>query len=95
MYSRPLYMISIVSEMVGLHPQTIRQYERLGLLKPARTDGNTRRYSDDDIERLQFIISLTRDMGVNIAGVEIILSMQEEIVKLQKTLEIIESRSKT
>jgi len=81
--------------MVGLHPQTIRQYERLGLLKPARTDGNTRRYSDDDIERLQFIISLTRDMGVNIAGVEIILSMQEEIVKLQKTLEIIESRSKT
>ncbi|MDR2883830.1 MAG: helix-turn-helix transcriptional regulator [Deferribacteraceae bacterium] len=85
-----VYMISVVSEMLDLHPQTIRQYERLGFIKPSRTEGNTRRYSDDDIERLKFIISLTKEMGVNIAGVEIIISMQEEITKLQSALDILE-----
>ncbi|MDY6820560.1 MAG: helix-turn-helix transcriptional regulator [Deferribacterota bacterium] len=82
----PLYSISVVAEMLDLHPQTIRQYERLGLVKPKRTEGNTRLYSDSDIERLKLILTLTRDLGVNIAGVEIIIDMREQIIDLQEKL---------
>ena len=77
------YMISAVSQKYNIHPQTLRLYEREGLLKPSRTDGNTRLYSDDDLERLETILSLTRDLGVNLAGVEIILNMRERIEQMQ------------
>ncbi|MDR2105293.1 MAG: helix-turn-helix transcriptional regulator [Deferribacteraceae bacterium] len=80
-------MIGVVSELLGLHPQTIRQYERQGLISPERTDGNTRRYSDEDLERLKFITALTRDMGINLAGVEMIVNMKDEIAKLEDLLE--------
>ena len=76
-------MISVVAERFGIHPQTLRLYEREGLLKPSRTDGNTRLYSDDDLERLETILSLTRDLGVNLAGVEIILNMRGRIEQMQ------------
>jgi MerR family transcriptional regulator/heat shock protein HspR len=77
------YMISAVSQRYNIHPQTLRMYEREGLLKPSRTEGNTRLYSDDDLERLETILSLTRDLGVNLAGVEIILNMRAKIEQMQ------------
>lgn len=73
--------------MLELHPQTLRQYERMGLVNPSRTMGNTRLYSDEDIERLKFIITLSKEMGVNLAGVEIILNMREQIDTLQTQIE--------
>ena len=80
-------MISSVSQSYGIHPQTLRLYERLGLLKPSRSDGNTRLYTELDLERLEVILSLTRDLGVNLAGVEVILGMREKMVRLQEDLE--------
>ena len=77
------YMISAVASKYGIHPQTLRLYEREGLLKPSRTEGNTRLYSEEDLERLETILSLTRDLGVNLAGVEIILSMRRKIELMQ------------
>jgi len=77
------YMISAVAEMYGIHPQTLRLYEREGLLKPSRTEGNTRLYTDEDLERLEFILSLARDLGVNIAGIAIILQMRERMELMQ------------
>ena len=76
-------MISAVAEMYNIHPQTLRLYEREGLLKPSRTDGNTRTYTDDDLEQLETILTLTRDLGVNLAGVEIILNMRKKIEAMQ------------
>src|SRR4249920_3852007 len=81
--SKAAYMISAVAESYGIHPQTLRLYEREGLLKPSRTDGNTRLYSEEDLERLETILSLTRDLGVNLAGVEIILNMRFKIERMQ------------
>ena len=80
------YMISAVAESYGIHPQTLRLYEREGLLKPSRTEGNTRLYTETDIERLELILSLTRDMGVNLAGVEIVLNMREKMERMQKQM---------
>src|SRR4030095_11101107 len=77
------YMISAVAQKYNIHPQTLRLYEREGLLKPSRTEGNTRLYSEEDLERLQTILSLTRDLGVNLAGVEIILNMRTKIEQMQ------------
>lgn len=77
------YMISTVASKYGIHPQTLRLYEREGLLRPSRTEGNTRLYSDEDLERLETILSLTRDLGVNLAGVEIILNMRSKIEQMQ------------
>ena len=77
------YMISAVAQKYSIHPQTLRLYEREGLLKPSRTDGNTRLYSDEDLQRLETILSLTRDLGVNLAGVEIILNMRQKIAEMQ------------
>src|SRR3954454_21065781 len=77
------YMISAVAEMYGIHPQTLRLYEREGLLKPSRTEGNTRLYTDDDLKRLEFILNLARDLGVNISGIAIILQMRERIENMQ------------
>ena len=76
-------MISVVAERFGIHPQTLRLYEREGLLTPSRTEGNTRLYSEEDLEQLETILSLTRDMGVNLAGVEIILNMRRKIELMQ------------
>ena len=81
--SKAAYMISSVAEQYQIHPQTLRLYEREGLLKPSRTEGNTRLYSEDDLERLETILSLTRDLGVNLAGVEIILNMRHKIEAMQ------------
>ena len=81
--SKAYYMISVVAQRYNIHPQTLRLYEREGLLKPSRTEGNTRLYSDQDLERLETILSLTRDLGVNLAGVEIILNMRERIEQMQ------------
>lgn len=81
------YTISAVAELFEIHPQTLRLYEREGLLKPSRSDGNTRLYEDADIERLEVILSLTRDLGVNLAGVEIILNMREKMDQMQSEFE--------
>ena len=80
---KPYYMISAVAHKYAIHPQTLRLYEREGLLKPSRTEGNTRLYSEEDLERLETILSLTRDLGVNLAGVEIILNMRQKIEQMQ------------
>jgi MerR family transcriptional regulator/heat shock protein HspR len=77
------YMISAVAETYGLHPQTLRMYEREGLLKPTRSDGNTRLYTGEDLEQLELILSLTRDLGVNLAGVEVILNMRQRMAEMQ------------
>jgi len=79
-------MISSVAELYKLHPQTLRLYERVGLLKPSRSEGNTRLYTDDDLERLDVILTLTRDMGVNLAGIEIILNMREKMLEMEKQM---------
>jgi MerR family transcriptional regulator/heat shock protein HspR len=81
------YTISAVAEMYDIHPQTLRLYEREGLLKPSRSVGNTRLYADTDLERLDIILSLTRDLGVNLAGVEIILNMREKMDVMQREFE--------
>jgi MerR family transcriptional regulator/heat shock protein HspR len=80
------YMISAVAEIYKLHPQTLRLYERVGLLKPSRSQGNTRLYTDDDLERLDVILTLARDMGVNLAGIEIILNMREKMVEMERQM---------
>ncbi len=77
------YMISVVSKAYGIHPQTLRLYEREGLLKPSRTDGNTRLYSEDDLKQLEVILNLTRELGVNLAGVEIALNMRRKMEQVQ------------
>lgn len=81
------YTISAVAELYDIHPQTLRLYEREGLLKPSRSVGNTRLYEDSDLERLEVILSLTRDLGVNLAGVEIILNMREKMNSMQSEFE--------
>src|SRR6202050_18585 len=81
------YMISAIAEQYTIHPQTLRLYEREGLLKPSRSEGNTRLYTEEDIERLEVILHLTRDLGVNLAGVEIILNMREKMEAMQSQIE--------
>jgi MerR family transcriptional regulator/heat shock protein HspR len=85
--SRAAYMISVVAEQYEIHPQTLRLYEREGLLKPSRSEGNTRLYTDSDLERLEVILHLTRDLGVNLAGVEIILNMRERMGEMQAQIQ--------
>jgi MerR family transcriptional regulator/heat shock protein HspR len=80
-------MISSVAESYQIHPQTLRLYERLGLLQPSRSDGNTRLYTDEDLQRLEVILTLTRELGVNLAGVEVILNMREKMEKMQQQVE--------
>ncbi len=81
------YMISAVAEQYEIHPQTLRLYEREGLLAPSRSDGNTRLYTEEDLERLEVILKLTRELGVNLAGVEIILNMREKMEAMQRQME--------
>jgi MerR family transcriptional regulator, heat shock protein HspR len=85
--SKAAYMISAVAELYEIHPQTLRLYEREGLLKPSRSDGNTRLYTSEDLERLEVILHLTRDLGVNLAGVEIILNMRERMGEMQTQIQ--------
>jgi len=85
--SKGAYMISAVAEMYGIHPQTLRLYEREGLLKPSRTEGNTRLYTDEDLQRLEFILNLARDLGVNISGIAIILQMRERMEEMQRQIQ--------
>lgn len=82
-----VYRIGVISERFGIHPQTLRLYEREGLLRPARTEGRTRLYDTNTIERLEIILTLTRDLGVNLAGVEVILHMKERIERMQGDVE--------
>ncbi len=83
---KPLYMISVVAEMFNIHPQTLRTYEREGLLRPARTEGNTRLYSEEDLERIELILRLTNELGVNLAGVEVILNMRERMEQMRQEM---------
>ena len=85
--SKAAYMISSVAEQYEIHPQTLRLYEREGLLKPSRSDGNTRLYTEEDLERLEVILHLTRDLGVNLAGVEIILNMREKMAEMHRQVQ--------
>jgi MerR family transcriptional regulator/heat shock protein HspR len=85
--SKAGYMISAVAEQYGIHPQTLRLYEREGLLKPSRSEGNTRLYTPDDLERLEVILHLIRDLGVNLAGVEIILNMRAKMSEMQAQIQ--------
>ena len=84
---KPLYMIGVVAQMVGVHPQTLRLYEKKGLLRPSRTEGRTRMYSAEDVDELARLLRLTRDLGVNLAGVEIITRMRRRMVDMQKQIE--------
>jgi MerR family transcriptional regulator/heat shock protein HspR len=81
------YMISSVAASFQIHPQTLRLYERLGLLSPSRSEGNTRLYTEEDLNRLEVILTLTRELGVNLAGVEVILNMREKMEQMQKQVE--------
>src|ERR1700685_4081325 len=81
------YRISAVAELYRLHPQTLRLYERVGLLTPSRSQGNTRLYTDQDLERLEVILNLTRELGVNLAGIEIILNMRDKMAEMQTQME--------
>jgi len=85
--SKAAFMISAVAEQYEIHPQTLRLYEREGLLKPSRSEGNTRLYTPEDLERLEVILHLTRDLGVNLAGVEIILNMREKMGEMQAQIQ--------
>jgi MerR family transcriptional regulator/heat shock protein HspR len=80
------YMISAVAELYHLHPQTLRLYERQGLLKPSRSEGNTRLYTPGDLERLEVILTLTREMGVNLAGIEVVLNMREKMQQMERQM---------
>ncbi|HEX3805325.1 MAG TPA: helix-turn-helix transcriptional regulator [Gaiellaceae bacterium] len=90
MDDRPRYMISVAAELVGMHPQTLRMYEQKGLVNPQRTAGNTRLYSDTDVERLQLIQRLTSEVGLNLAGVERVLHMEDELQRMRRRLERME-----
>ena len=90
MSDRPLYMISVAAELAGLHPQTLRMYEAKGLVQPARTPGGTRVYTDADVERLRLIQRLTTELGLNLAGVEQVLRLEDELKRLRRRMEQLE-----
>ena len=87
---RPRYMISVAADLVGMHPQTLRIYENKGLIRPKRTAGNTRLYSDADLDRLRLIQRLTNELGLNLAGVEHVLRLQDELVRMRRRLDRME-----
>ncbi len=86
-YDEPVYLISVVAKVLNIHPQTLRQYEREGLITPSRTEGKTRLYSQKDIDRIKTILRLTRDLGVNLAGVDIILRLKEQMEEMENEIE--------
>jgi MerR family transcriptional regulator/heat shock protein HspR len=89
---RPRYMISVAAELVGMHPQTLRIYEQKGLVRPQRTPGNTRLYSERDLERLRLIQGLTTELGLNLAGVEAVLALRDEVERLRRRVAALERR---
>lgn len=89
---QPRYMISVAAELVGMHPQTLRMYEQKGLVRPKRTPGNTRLYSEADLERLRMIQRLTGEFGLNLAGVELVLRMEDEVRRLRRRMDAMERR---
>ena len=89
-YARPRYMISVAAELVGMHPQTLRIYEQKGLVRPKRTAGNTRLYSDEDVARLQLIQRLTTEIGLNLAGVERVLYLEDELARMRRRIDRME-----
>ena len=91
MDDRPRYMISVAAELVGMHPQTLRIYEQRGLVRPKRTAGNTRLYSDQDVERLRLIQRLTTEIGLNLAGVEQVLALEDELQRMRRRLDRMEA----
>jgi MerR family transcriptional regulator/heat shock protein HspR len=91
MDDRPRYMISVAAELVGMHPQTLRIYEQKGLVRPKRTAGNTRLYSDADVERLRLIQRLTTELGLNLAGVERVLMLEDELLRMRRRIERLEA----
>jgi MerR family transcriptional regulator/heat shock protein HspR len=90
MDERPRYMISVAADLVGMHPQTLRIYENKGLIRPKRTAGNTRLYSEADLDRLRLIQRLTNELGLNLAGVEHVLRLQDELVRMRTRLDRME-----
>ena len=90
MDERPRYMISVAAEIVGMHPQTLRMYEQKGLVRPKRTAGNTRLYSEADLERLRLIQRLTGELGLNLAGVQTVLDLEEQLQRMQERMERLE-----
>ncbi len=90
MPDKPRYMISVAAELVGMHPQTLRMYEQKGLVRPQRTAGNTRLYSEADLERLRLIQRLTTELGLNLAGVEAVLGLEEQLQRMQSRMELLE-----
>jgi len=86
-YDEPVYLISVVAKVLNIHPQTLRQYEREGLIEPSRTQGRMRLYSQRDIDRIKLILRLTRELGVNLAGVDIIMQLKEKIDAMQKEID--------
>jgi len=90
MDDRPRYMISVAADLVGMHPQTLRMYEQKGLVRPQRTAGNTRLYSEADLERLRLIQRLTTELGLNLAGVEAVLGLEEQLQRMQSRMERLE-----
>jgi MerR family transcriptional regulator/heat shock protein HspR len=90
MDDRPRYMISVAAELVGMHPQTLRMYEQKGLVQPQRTAGNTRLYSEADLERLRLIQKLTTQLGLNLAGVEAVLDLEQQLQRMQQRMERLE-----
>jgi MerR family transcriptional regulator/heat shock protein HspR len=92
--AHPRYMISVAAELVGMHPQTLRMYEARGLVRPQRTPGNTRLYSEADLERLRLVQRLTTELGLNLAGVETVLRLQDEVTRLRARMETLERRAR-
>ncbi len=90
MDDRPRYMISVAADLVGMHPQTLRMYEQKGLVHPQRTSGNTRLYSEADLERLKLIQRLTTELGLNLAGVEMVLRLEDQMNRMQRRMERME-----
>jgi MerR family transcriptional regulator/heat shock protein HspR len=90
MDDRGRYMISVAAELVGMHPQTLRMYEQKGLVRPSRTSGNTRLYSESDLERLRLIQRLTSELGLNLAGVEMVLRLEDQLGRMQRRMERLE-----
>jgi MerR family transcriptional regulator, heat shock protein HspR len=95
MDDRPIYMISVAAELVGMHPQTLRMYEQKGLIRPKRTPGGTRLYSEADVERLRIVQRLTTELGLNLAGVELVLRMEDELRRAQVQIERLELQLRT
>lgn len=93
-YNEPVYLISAVAEILNIHPQTLRQYEREGLIKPSRTNGKIRLYSQKDIDHIKYVLTLTRELGINLAGVDLILQLNKKIEKLENEVTSYQSKMK-